>query len=221
MDQNVVTPPDPGDAPRSAPHAGVARRRILDAAELEFATHAFAGANMRRIADAAGVAPGLLHYHFGSKDGLFDAVLLRRAAAINDLRERALTALPDPDLEEILYAFFRPALDPAAGGSPYARILAGIAYGSQVHQQRVSDLYDSIAHLFIEAIRFAVPGLGRKEATRGYLLAVGALISVMARDGRSERLSGATEQDDLAEAIGNAVRFSAGGIRALAAGRRG
>lgn len=57
----------------------------MTAAIAEFATHGFAGARMDRIARAAPVAKGLLFHHFGSKEGLYRAVLERIYAM---LRER-------------------------------------------------------------------------------------------------------------------------------------
>ncbi|MEZ5087602.1 MAG: TetR/AcrR family transcriptional regulator [Tessaracoccus sp.] len=56
---------------RRAPHtAPETAERIRDAAISEFATHGFAKSTVRGIAAAAGVSPGLVIHHFGSKDGL-------------------------------------------------------------------------------------------------------------------------------------------------------
>ena len=63
--------PDPIRDPEAA------RARIMAAATAEFASHGFAGARMDRIAQAAPVAKGLLFHHFGSKEGLYRAVLER------------------------------------------------------------------------------------------------------------------------------------------------
>jgi AcrR family transcriptional regulator len=46
------------------------RARIRQAALVEFAEHGFRGASIRGIARAAGVSPGLVQHHFGTKDGL-------------------------------------------------------------------------------------------------------------------------------------------------------
>lgn len=46
------------------------RARIRQAALLEFAQHGFKGASIRGVARAAGVSPGLVQHHFGTKDGL-------------------------------------------------------------------------------------------------------------------------------------------------------
>lgn len=47
-----------------------ARARIRDAALARFAAEGFEGATVRAIAAEAGVSPGLVLHHFGSKDGL-------------------------------------------------------------------------------------------------------------------------------------------------------
>ncbi|MDV7988583.1 TetR/AcrR family transcriptional regulator [Rhodococcus sp. IEGM 1374] len=54
------------------------RRRLLDAAEAEFAQHGLAGARVARIADAGGANKQAIYAYFGDKTGLFDAVLAMR-----------------------------------------------------------------------------------------------------------------------------------------------
>jgi AcrR family transcriptional regulator len=51
------------------------RRRILEAAKQEFATHGLAGARVDRIAAEAGANKRMLYYHVGKKDDLYLAVL--------------------------------------------------------------------------------------------------------------------------------------------------
>ena len=62
-------------------------RRILDAAAEEFAARGIAGARIDRIIQAANTNKAQLYGYFGSKDGLFDAV-------IADLVVRLTTAVP-------------------------------------------------------------------------------------------------------------------------------
>jgi TetR/AcrR family transcriptional regulator len=59
---------------RAAQEAPDARDAILDAALTSFADKGFHGTTMREIAVKAGISQGLLHHHFGSKDGLWKAV---------------------------------------------------------------------------------------------------------------------------------------------------
>ena len=54
------------------------RRRILDAALEEFAERGIAGARVDRITAAARTNKAQLYAYFGSKDGLFDAVVAER-----------------------------------------------------------------------------------------------------------------------------------------------
>lgn len=49
------------------------RARILEAAMQIFAEKGMAGSSMSEIARAAGVTKSLIHHHFGSKQGLWDA----------------------------------------------------------------------------------------------------------------------------------------------------
>ncbi|WP_129841606.1 TetR family transcriptional regulator [Streptomyces sp. RFCAC02] len=67
------------------------RRLLLDAAVGEFSAHGFEGARVARIASAAGINKERIYQYFGSKEGLFDAVLdseLRKIAAAVPLTER-------------------------------------------------------------------------------------------------------------------------------------
>jgi AcrR family transcriptional regulator len=70
-----------------------ARERIRDAAEQVFTTHGYVGARMQLIAEKAGVAQALLHYHFQNKDKLRAAVFERRSSAINNQHEQLLDNL--------------------------------------------------------------------------------------------------------------------------------
>ena len=50
------------------------RRALLAAAAEEFSKHGYEGARVTRIAEAAGVAHQLITYHFGGKQGLYEAL---------------------------------------------------------------------------------------------------------------------------------------------------
>ncbi|GEB48937.1 MULTISPECIES: ScbR family autoregulator-binding transcription factor [Streptomyces] len=77
------------------------RRRLVRAAAEMFDAHGYADATLGRIAQAAGMTKGALYFHFGSKDGLADAVqeqgheLLRRQV-------RALDAAGTPPVQGLI-----------------------------------------------------------------------------------------------------------------------
>lgn len=59
----------------SKPQAEDRRLQIMDAALPIFAEKGFKGATNRDIAQAAGIAPGLIYWYFKSKEDLFNAIL--------------------------------------------------------------------------------------------------------------------------------------------------
>jgi AcrR family transcriptional regulator len=59
-----------------------ASERLVRAATEAFASHGFEGASTHAIADAVGAPQGLIRHHFGSKHGLWSAVLDRGVAEV-------------------------------------------------------------------------------------------------------------------------------------------
>jgi len=211
----------PMEQPSHTQSAGLAPAlpRILSAAEEEFSNAGFEGAGMKAIATRAGVSQALLHYHFGTKERLYEAVIRARSTQINDARLALLSRVdftaPDA-LAQVLAALFRPALGPEGGGRAYARIFAGLIVGRPHDQALVRECYDPTARIFIDAITRARPRLGRARAGMIYQLALGVLTSVISRDGRIERLMG-REGEALADAalIATITEFVVGGAGAM------
>lgn len=73
-----------------APAARDGRQEILLAATREFADHGYAGASTAGIARRAGVTQPLVYHHFGSKQGLWLAVL---EALFGDLEREVVATL--------------------------------------------------------------------------------------------------------------------------------
>lgn len=59
-----------------------ASERLLQAATEAFASHGFEGASTHAIAEAVGAPQGLIRHHFGSKQGLWAAVVDRGLTAV-------------------------------------------------------------------------------------------------------------------------------------------
>jgi TetR/AcrR family transcriptional regulator len=62
---------------------------ILVAAEIEFATHGFASARTESIAARAHVVKGLIFHYFKSKEGLYEAVLVRAYEPISEALDKS------------------------------------------------------------------------------------------------------------------------------------
>jgi len=70
--------------------------RILEAAAEEFGRVGFSGAKVDAIARLAGVNKAALYYHIGTKEKLYEAVLLHLFGQVAGTLEQAAKAGPDP-----------------------------------------------------------------------------------------------------------------------------
>jgi len=97
-----------------AERTAATRRALVEAGRELFAARGFAGAGQEEIVERAGVTRGALSHHFGTKQGLFHAVV---EAVEGDLTGRiAVAALQGADARDHLrfgcLAFLDAALDP-------------------------------------------------------------------------------------------------------------
>mgnify|MGYP000945085000 FL=1 len=141
--------------------AGETRDLILDAAEDLFSKHGFYGVTIREVAREAGVDTALVHYYFGAKRELFDAVFLRRAEVWNDDRVAAIdryaeTAGDDMTLEGLLEAFLRPPFEWSLKGGPgwkhYAALVAQTNANPSFGGETMARYFDPAIHRLIELI---------------------------------------------------------------------
>lgn len=58
------------------------REALIEEAGRLFARHGYTAVPLRRIARAAGVTPAMVHYYFGDKQGLYDAMLEHALARV-------------------------------------------------------------------------------------------------------------------------------------------
>lgn len=197
------------------------KERILGAAEDLFARHGFAGASLRQVTAAANVNLAAVNYHFGSKENLIEEVFRRR---LDELNARRLAALAEvnadgkADLEQVLAAFIRPALELSldkSGGSAFVRVLAR-AYAEHNERLRrfLSDNYGHVLKEFANAFARLLPHLGKEELYWRLDIVSGALTYAMADFGVIKRRSGVSEQTHRERAAEHLIRFAAAGLRA-------
>lgn len=70
------------------------RAAILDAAERVFLSRGFGAASLSDVAEAAAVTKSLIHHHFGSKKGLWEAVKERRFIPYAERQLQMMRAAP-------------------------------------------------------------------------------------------------------------------------------
>ena len=105
---------------RSMPDDRTARAVIRDEALRLFAAHGPEAVTVRQIAAAAGVSPGLILHHFGSKEGLREAV------------DQHVLGLFDVMLGEMTGEHAADLYDPAASGSVAGAIMRHLPADSPV-----------------------------------------------------------------------------------------
>ena len=94
---------------RSTRDREATKLQILDAAEIEFAQHGLHGTRVDPIAERAGVAPRMIYYYFENKDGLYQAVLQRRAILLHTIFQQLdLDRMPP---EQALSSLIRAAIE--------------------------------------------------------------------------------------------------------------
>lgn len=208
--------------------AEATRERILDSAEALFAKRGFDGVTVRKIMSAAGADVALAYYHFKSKRDLFDAVLLRRAETMNQLRLAALLdvearhAEDDVSVEEIIDAFTRPLLDILENDPDewrdYMALIARINNSPEWGGELMTRFFDPLVERFLDAIRKALPGCRDEDLYWSYHFLSGALTLTFAETGRLDNLSnGLCRSSDMAAANERMARFIAAGFRAVCA----
>jgi TetR/AcrR family transcriptional regulator len=89
----------PKRAKKAQRNAAETKRRILDAAEAEFAAQGFDGARLGRIARAADVQQALIHHYFADKAGLYREVIDRALSSMTtegwDILARTVRSVSD------------------------------------------------------------------------------------------------------------------------------
>jgi len=210
------------------PATDATRDRILDVAERLFAEKGFEGTSVREITSAAGANVASVNYHFGGKDNLYREVCRRRLSRLREQRisnvSRALAAGgTSPSLEGVVEAFTTAFLEPLTDESQ-GRLLIELMAREMLnpHLPRAmffEEMIDPVRETLAAALRSALPGLGREDANRCVHSIVGQLVHVI----HHSRLRRGSATDpraglDLPAVARHIVRFSVGGIRAVAAG---
>lgn len=201
------------------------KHRILDAAENLFADKGFEATSLRAITTEAGVNLAAVHYHFGSKEALIQAVTARRVDPVNRERLAALEALEKahPEgvlpLEGILRAFLRPTLQlrRASDHEQHCiRQLLGrhIVSSDERIETLLIEAFADVGRRFLGAFHRALPHLSRADLAWRFLFLLGMMAFTLSDRRKLTFISGgAADSSDLDAALEQMVAFAAGGFR--------
>jgi AcrR family transcriptional regulator len=208
------------------------KQRILDIAEQHFAEQGYAGASLRGIIAAAGVNLAAVHYHFHSKEALLEAVLMRRAAPLNEERAKLLAECEAragksaPPVEEILEAFIGPPmrliLNPSGEGRIFGMLVGRLhAETGAMFCQISKKHFAPVSQRFRNTLHRVFPKLPEEDIYWRLHCAAGAMAHTLTQWDQLETVSdGILKTNDVESVIERMVRFLAAGFCAPAGGVR-
>ena len=215
--------------PSKKTQSGDTAETILDVAEELFSKHGFHGVTIREAAREAGVDTALLHYYFGTKRGLFDAVFLRRADVLNRERMLALDGYEAEvgdamTAEGVIDAFIGPVLEWQAKGGPgwkhYCALVSQVNATPIWGGETMTRYFDPVIRRMLVLMQRVMPEADERDLYWSYQFLSGALTLTMGETGRLDRLSeGLCRSGDLDTARRHMARFAAAGFEAVCASR--
>jgi len=197
------------------------RTRILDSAEHLFSECGVNGVSLRTIVAHAGVNTAAVHYHFGSKYGLLEAVFARRIVPIAKERLDLLAkchqnpSLP-PLLHQIIAAFLEPGMTGRHGGATFARLRARLAAdASEETRSLLVQYFDDSSGQFLKALAKALPNLPATDLYWRFHFMLGTMVYTMANPGRIQALTkNECDPSDMDASLAYLVPFLAQGFLA-------
>ncbi|MEO1465099.1 MAG: TetR family transcriptional regulator, partial [Cyanobacteria bacterium J06633_1] len=147
------------------------KEQILNVAERLFAENGFAGTSLRSVIREADVNLSAVNYHFGSKEGLFRAVIARTAQPIVKAELAKLKQYQKKSthlsVEEILEALLTPALEVVLNSQERSIDCARFMGRCRTEPDAVRDIADQefleSQEAFLDALGRSLPDLSRTE----------------------------------------------------------
>ncbi|MDQ2069268.1 TetR/AcrR family transcriptional regulator [Natronospira bacteriovora] len=203
------------------------KERILSAAELLFAETGIATTSLRRITGRARVNLAAVNYHFGSKDGLIDAVYERRLGPVTDEWLANIEALENKYGEEaapvelIVEAFVLPvarlASDEVRGGRIFMRLLAqGYSEARQYFEKLFSSQYQHVLDRYRQALRKGLPHVPGETLCWRLQFLLGAMTQGLSGGELLKLIEGQADPRDTERAVRELIPFLVAGLRAEA-----
>lgn len=167
------------------------KQRILDAAEHLFARDGYHATSLRGITTTADANLAAVNYHFGSKEALLEAVIVRRLDPLNEVRRGQLEALLQkaelagelPSCREVLRAFVEPTLRLRQQGSEAEDFIALI--GRTLAEPRGIAMSIFLRHMqpllqrIFQALALSLPALTEQDLFWRMHFTMGCLSHIM------------------------------------------
>lgn len=195
---------------------------ILDAGQKLMAEHGINGVSLRAIVTEAGHNSAALHYHFGSRESLIEAIIVRHGRSNSERRreiiEQLLARDEAVDVYDVVDAMVDPILQMLAeegeSGRRFLRFLArlqsdrtGIHF--ELEARNFSDIREGIFKMLVEAC----PDVPKKVMEMRVAMAIDAMLQSLAN---ADVMSNEWNEEDSGEGLlefANSLKdFLAGGL---------
>lgn len=197
------------------------KEQIISVAERLFAERGFAGTTLRSVVSEAKVNLAAVHYHFGSKEELFRAVVARLARPIVEQELALLNQLQAkskvPSVEAILTALIKPNLEILAQDPETLLIRAQFMGRCRTEPEPIQGIaaneFAASVEAFLDVLQRALPEQSRSQLSWKLDLVIAALIRVQTEAGHPYALLKGTDPEDIHNAVDQLVRFLSPGMR--------
>ncbi len=189
--------------------------KILDTAQRLIGDQGYAATSVRHIVSLAGVNLAAIHYHFGSKEELLDAVIARKAGPVNQERLRRLDRLEaeangrPPGVRRVLEAFLMPMAEAADQDPDFVRLM-GRLMAEGMLQTIVDKHFKHMVGRLSGALARALPKLPPEEFRWRMHFMFGAMAHTMC--GRNEVTGLGGDTSDFRGRIDRLVTFLTAGF---------
>jgi AcrR family transcriptional regulator len=204
---------------------------ILDAAEKTFADFGFDGASLRQIVEAANANLATVYYHFGSKEGLLEAVFRRVFGPVHEEHLRDLRRLEEEckgkaaPLEKVLTAMLMPPLRLAATpgkGETIMRLIGrAVTDPNPATQEMLRRQHQEVREAYLAAIHRSVPHLSKADLWWRFEFVWGAFVFTFCNHSRIEKATGGVcKPSDINALLPQMIAVFSAGFKAPACAQR-
>ena len=197
------------------------KEQIISVAERLFAERGFAGTTLRNVIAEADVNLAAVHYHFGSKEELFRAVVKRFARPIVEQELALLKQLQAggrvPTVEAILTAVIKPCLEFLAQDREFSLVHAQLMGRCWAEPEPLKSIIEvefaASMEAFLDVLQRVLPEQSRSQLAWKFNLVIAALIRVQSEAGQPLALIQSTDPKSVQVAIEQLVKFLSPGMR--------
>jgi len=197
------------------------KEQIINVAERLFAENGFAGTSLRSVIGEANVNLSAVNYHFGSKKGLYRAVISRTAQPIVEEELKRLRLYQKkhdpPSVEMILQALLTPVLEKVIDRNSDSMSCARFMGRCRTEPDGIRDIADNefkdSQEAFLDAMGRSLPHLSRTELTWKMDLVIAVLLRVLTEANKPGSLMEKSDRESIAQTVSKLVRFLAPAMR--------